>query len=487
MSKRMFKRQSLYHLKHTFGLDAYRPGQKAAVHALLSGRDVLCVLPTGAGKSLCWQIPALVHPGVTVVVSPLIALMHDQVRRLQSMRLPAASLDSLMEDVEKERVLADIRSGNVQIVFVSPERLEQPTFRRLCQAVQPWMIVVDEAHCVIQWGDSFRPAYDGISAFIRLLPQRPVICALTATADQAMQTAIAASLRMERVRRIILPIIRENLVYSVRTTLNRTAVILRLHQDDPCRTVIFCRSRLRCEALSSVLLQAGVNAGYYHAGMSRGARQDAQWRFQAGITEVLCATTAFGMGVDIPDIRRVIHDELPASVIDYVQQSGRCGRDGKPAECILLLEPAELVRKASMAKHIRTEYSGRIFQQRKVLRQAWRPEKELLKLLFASPCIPAGIVRAFGKRGKACGCCSPCLHGAKWTGVPNLPQMQAWQIRAWLLKWQRDALAKKQKVRSCSIASTQTLNKAAKDLLFPVSVQVPEELERLLAYFRRNT
>ncbi len=484
MRKRSLKQECLHHLTQTFGLKAYRPGQKAAVHALLSGRDVLCILPTGAGKSLCWQLPALVHPGLTLVVSPLIALMRDQVQHLAMLGIPVASIDSLMDAQERERAFARIRSGEVRIVFASPERLEQPAFRQLCKTVPPWLIVVDEAHCIVQWGESFRPAYNGICAFIRMLPKRPVVCALTATADRSMQKDVTAALRMRRLRRILLPILRENLAYTVRTTLDRTGEILRLYHTNPCKTLVFCRTRARCEHLVEMIEKQGIRADYYHAGMERSERLSVQQRFHEGNVEVLCATTAFGMGVDIPDIRRVIHDFIPDTLIDYVQQSGRGGRDGQKAECVLLFDPNDVVRKASIAKHAKAKYRWQLLRRRLYVYRFWRIQMKLLRVLLTAPCIPAGITEAFGKRAKPCGRCSACLHGTNQKHIPSLAGMQAWQIRAWLLTWQRDALAEKRGVPPKTIITDHSLNTAARALIFPPDASVPEELRRLLTHFR---
>ena len=236
--KYSLKRDCRYHLTHTFGLADYRPGQKEAVYALLSGRDVMCILPTGAGKSLCWQLPAVVSKRLTLVVSPLIALMRDQVQHLHAAGIPAIALDSLMSAEEREAGLKRIRAGAVRIVYVSPERLMQPRFRQLCMEKPPWLIVVDEAHCVVQWGEKFRPAYTAIAEFIAGLPARPAVCALTATADAAMQRAIRDNLSLNRCKRVTMPIIRGNLVYNVRTTLERTNELLRLCQKYPAKTVM---------------------------------------------------------------------------------------------------------------------------------------------------------------------------------------------------------------------------------------------------------
>ena len=484
MLKRSVKRACLHHLKHTFALEAYRPGQKAAVHALLRGRDILCILPTGAGKSLCWQLPALVHEGLTLVITPLIALMRDQVQHLAANGVPAASLNSLMTPEERTAVLNNIREGAIRIVFVSPERLENRAFRQLCREINPWMIVVDEAHCMVQWGESFRPAYTGIADFMATLRKRPVLCALTATADEKMQRAIQEALRMRHARSILLPIIRDNLTYLCRTTLDRTRDMLELHRLTPCRTVVFCRTRSRCEELSQLLNAQGFSADHYHAGLAREERMDVQQRFQEGRVEVLCATTAFGMGVDIPDIRRIVHEYLPENLIDYVQQSGRCGRDGQAAECIVLLEPAELLRCAGIGKQAMEKYRWRPVQRRRYIHKHWRAKEKLLKLLLTADCIPAGIARAFGSTCKRCGVCSSCARGPRLKRIPNLTKMKKWQIRAWLLTWQRDALAAKRNVSRGVIASDAELRHAAATLAFPHRANPPAELSRLVEYFR---
>lgn len=481
--KYSLKRACLHHLRATFGVNAYRPGQKAAVHALLSGRDVLCILPTGAGKSLCWQLPAVVHPGLTVVVSPLIALMRDQVQHLASMGIPAISLDSLMSPEEKTVAVEMLRQGMVRIVFVSPERLQQKSFRRLCAEQSPWLLVVDEAHCVVQWGESFRPAYGEIQNFVRELPRRPVVCALTATANAAMQSAMADSLELHRPKRILLPALRPNLVYRVLTTLDRTEEILRLVQRHPCKTVVFCRSRSRTESLAAYLKGTGIEAASYHAGLERSERMAVQQIFQEGRVQILCATTAFGLGVDIPDIRRVIHDYLPDNLIDYVQQSGRAGRDEMEAECILLIEPNDLVSKAaSMQKQKHDKFLRRWLRLRKKKKEL----RQLLRVVLQERCIPAGISAAFGRKTAPCGRCSACRKGALTQEVPTLGGMRPHEIRAWVLLWQRDALARQRGVRPEKILPAHAIHRAARHLVFPGDVAAPAELERLLVHFRRG-
>lgn len=481
--KTSLKLACLRHLHDTFGVEDYRPGQKAAVQALFSGRDVMCILPTGAGKSLCWQLPAVVHAGLTVVVSPLIALMRDQVQHLAELGVPAVSLDSLMTPDERRAAMERIRAGAVRIVFVSPERLEHASFRRLCRELSPWLVVVDEAHCVVQWGEGFRPAYAAIAGFLRTLAKRPVLCALTATADTAMQHAIRDSLGMRRPRSVLLPIVRENLRYKVHTTLDRTADILRMVHQKPCRTVVFCRTRARTERLAALLTESGATAAFYHAGLDREKRMQTQQSFIDGAVSVLCATTAFGMGIDIPDIRRVIHDELPDSLIDYVQQSGRAGRDGKEAECILLLEPNHLVHRADLRRRQPVALRLHPLRRWRRVREGRRKLRQLLTALLASDCIPAAIASAFGGRTRPCGRCSACERGALLPRVPDIGAMREWQVRAFLLKWQRDALAGRQACRPDQIMADSAIYTAAKKFAFPPQAPAPPQLQRLLTHF----
>lgn len=484
--KSSLKKACLHHLRDTFGLKDYRPGQREAVQAILSGRDVLCILPTGAGKSLCWQLPAVVHDGLTLVVSPLIALMHDQVRHLKEAGVPAASLDSLMTPPEKDAAVQLIRQGRVRIVFVSPERLEQPGFRKLCQDMKPWLIVVDEAHCAVHWGESFRPAYQGIPGFIAALPVRPVICALTATADERMQHDIRVQLGMRRMKRVMLPIVRENLIHEVRTTLDRTREILRFVQAADGKTVIFCRSRARAQTLSGLLAANGRRSLFYHAGMNREERLAAQEMFMSGHVDILCATSAFGLGVDIPDIRVVIHDYLPDSLSDYIQQSGRGGRDGKPARCLLFLEPNELVNKAMIPRRAKDRLKRSPIKRWFCLRKKWRELRQVMSVLMAGQCIPAAAAEAFGHKADPCGCCSACQGGRLICKAPSFAGMKEWQIRAWILQWQRDALARKHKCAPREILSDAAIRMGARYYVFPSDVPAREEMTRLLAHFRRE-
>lgn len=438
---RRLKRACMAALADTFRMQDFRPGQKAAASALLTGRDLLCVLPTGAGKSLCWQLPAVVHGGLTVVVSPLIALMQDQLHHLRSRGVGAVTINSHMSADERNEAAQAIRSGDADIVLVSPERLEMEEFRELCRGRQPWLVVVDEAHCVVSWGEEFRTAYARISEFVGAMPSRPVICAMTATADKRMMKQIVQNLAMRWPKRIMLPVLRENLEFSVRTAAFPTSEILKILSASPSRTVIFCRTRARTEALAARLQEVGIAAECYHAGMDADRRSLALTRFRTGETDCITATTAFGMGVDIRDIRRVIHDSLPDHVIDLVQQSGRAGRDGKTAECIILISPGDLLVRREHIAYLRRSKSLLPFKGWYARHRSWENIKTLLRISMTARCIPQGIAACFGHRSKPCGGCSACLRGSLTGSIPALHRMSERELRYWLLCWERDALS----------------------------------------------
>lgn len=312
------KQQCSRVLRNTFGVSGFRPGQEQAADALLDGRDLLCILPTGAGKSLCWQLPALMMDELTVVISPLIVLMHDQVRHLRERGIPSVHLDSLMTPAERADALSQLTRGQAKIAFLAPERLNHPEIYALCRQHPPAMVVVDEAHCVVQWGEAFRPSYQQIGQFVSSLPRRPVLCAMTATADKQLQRGIVQSLGLRHPKRIVMPVERPNLHYSVLPTVHVTDAILRALQKIPGKAVVFCRLRTRTESLAERLNRAGIPAAAYHAGLNREERSRVVQAYLSGRIRVVTATSAFGMGVDIPDIRLILHDHLPTNMIDYV-------------------------------------------------------------------------------------------------------------------------------------------------------------------------
>ena len=486
-------------LRETFGAEGFRPGQREAVETVLAGRDLLALFPTGAGKSLCYQLPALMLPGFTLVVSPLIALMQDQVRQLRRRGVAAASFDSLQTPEELNAAFEALESGRIRLAYASPERLQTQRFRALMRRLPPGLFVVDEAHCAVQWGESFRPAYAELAAFVAELPARPVICAMTATADRRMRRDIARSLGMRGTRTVTLPLLRENLRYSVKTTTDPTAEALRMAEEHAGeKGLVFCRTRRRCEELAARLRASGLSAEAYHAGMERADREAAQARFTAGETAVLAATSAFGMGVDIPNIRWTLHDALPASLTDLTQQSGRAGRDGNSADCAVLVDPADLLRQALCLRRERQE-EARIpwFRPGAKLRirlkriSGEKDYQNLLHWCLDGHCLARGIAAAFGQRVPDCGACSACRRRAGMGGVarlapvPDLPRLDRAGVRMWALTWQRSAIAAGLRMAPVAVLSDAAMASAAETGLLPEEACDPRAYEALSRLLRR--
>lgn len=471
-------------LRETFHKDDFRPGQKEAAFALLDGRDVMGILPTGAGKSLCYQLPALVMEGTTLIVSPLIALMRDQVRHLRQDHVPAVCLDSLMEREDYNRAMTQIHQGQVKMVYASPERLQSPSFRGWWMTHPPSMIVVDEAHCVVRWGEDFRPAYGQIGGFVKELPARPVLCAMTATADRGMRRAIADSLGMRRIKLVMLPVVRENLRYQVLPTLKRDEALLdqltnvRITAPEG-KCVVFCRTRRRTEEVAALCQRYGeMSAAAYHAGMPREERRLVQERFFRGEIHILAATSAFGMGIDMPDIRLVIHDSLPDHLLDYAQQTGRAGRDGMAARCVLLLDPYDLEMRRRTLKRLHKGRGISPIARWIGWQKAWRETKRVLRWCLSGRCLSAGIPMAMGQSAPNCGRCSACLGKQTLpTCIPNLSVMQDWQLRQWVLRWERAAMARKSGVAAWKILPGRALTHAARTGKIPPKAMTDAAME----------
>jgi RecQ family ATP-dependent DNA helicase len=346
-----------------FGLEHFRPGQREAVQAALEGRDSLVVMPTGGGKSLCYQLPALADLGLVIVVSPLIALMSDQLRRLEQAGVRAAMLASGMEEGHNAGVLSDIEAGVTQLVLASPERFASAAFRQVLARRPVALFVVDEAHCVAEWGHDFRPDYlrlhDAICSCRRNLdqPDRPAVLAATATATPQVADEIAARLQLRDWLSIRSGFDRPNLIFDV-VAVEGKGAIARKHGalmhvlGEPAATpaIVYCGTRKDADELAGSLAREGMAAVSYHAGMDPQSRKDSQAAFMGGAAEVVVATSAFGMGVDKADVRTVAHWALPTSLEAYYQEAGRAGRDGKPARALLLAARADLGRLISFIK-----------------------------------------------------------------------------------------------------------------------------------------
>lgn len=333
-------------LTRYFGYDSFRPGQQGIVEALLAGHDVLGVMPTGAGKSVCYQIPAALSPGVTLVVSPLISLMRDQVDALNDLGLPAAFINTTQTPDEQAMVFAQAAAGQIKLLYVAPERLETGRFRDFAARTPISLIAVDEAHCVSQWGQDFRSSYLGIGDFIAGLPQRPPVGAFTATATERVRRDIVGLLGLRNPAVTVTGFDRPNLYFDVvkLETKYKAAWVARYVADHPDESgIVYCATRKTTEALADTLNQMGHPAVAYHGGMSPDAREAAQRDFITDKVPVVVATNAFGMGIDKSNVRYVIHHNLPESIEAYYQEAGRAGRDGEPSRCTLLWNESDIV------------------------------------------------------------------------------------------------------------------------------------------------
>ncbi|MDO5702846.1 MAG: RecQ family ATP-dependent DNA helicase [Lachnospiraceae bacterium] len=393
-----------YTLKRYFGYDSFRPGQRSIIDAILMGRDVLGILPTGGGKSICYQVPALILPGLTVVVSPLLSLMHDQTDALLRRGIPAAILTSEMT-AEQQRQFYSGFDGTVRILYVSPERLQTPAFISFAARANISLLCIDEAHCISQWGHEFRPSYLSISAFAGKLPVRPVIAAFTATATPMVRDEIIelTGLRDPYIHASTFD--RTNLYYEIRRTRDKTAEVLRLLRSySGMSGIVYCMTRSHVDMLTRRIIMSGIPAGRYHAGMDPEDRIRSQDEWLTGRTPVIVATNAFGMGIDKPDVRFVIHYEMPGCIENYYQEAGRAGRDGKPSDCILIASDSDVK-------------VNRFFLDRTaspVMREAMQRQMDAMReYVGARTCLRRFLLRYFGEDMSgmpgSCGHCSVCL------------------------------------------------------------------------------
>ncbi len=324
-------------LKKYYGYDSFRSGQEGIIKNIISGRDVSAVMPTGAGKSICYQIPALYFDGITIVISPLISLMQDQVRTLISMGVRAAYLNSSLTPSQLSRATENAKTGMYKIIYAAPERLESPDFIDFACNANISILAVDEAHCISQWGHDFRPSYTHISDFIDKLPKRPVIAAFTATATGLVKRDIVNELHLRDPYTVTTGFDRENLFFGVYKPLDRMAFLMDyVAANENSSGIIYCGTRKTVDEISMILADNGYSALPYHAGMSDIDRTKNQEEFIYDKAKIIVATNAFGMGIDKPNVRYVLHYNMPKNIEDYYQQAGRAGRDGDPAECILL-------------------------------------------------------------------------------------------------------------------------------------------------------
>ena len=412
-------------LQRVFGYDQFRPGQEALIDGVLSGRDVFGIMPTGGGKSMCYQIPALLLPGITLVVSPLISLMRDQVMALKAAGIQAAFINSTLTASQLHAVYRNLRAGQYKLVYVAPERLDTPSFLDLAAQLPIQFLAVDEAHCISQWGQDFRPSYLRIVQFIQALPRRPVIGAYTATATEQVRQDVERILMLRSPVRTVTGFDRPNLYFEVQKPEMRDQQLRQLIRHRQGKSgIVYCSTRKNVETVCQMLCDQGFSATRYHAGLSEQERNENQEDFLYDRKPIMVATNAFGMGIDKSNVSFVIHYNMPKSMEAYYQEAGRAGRDGSPAECILLYKGFD-VQTARFLINNGSENEELDPAQREIIRQQdLRRLEAMVGYCKTNQCLRHYILDYFGQKApELCGNCGNCQENFQEVDITRQAQM----------------------------------------------------------------
>lgn len=400
-------------LQRYYGYSSFRPGQEELVRSILSGRDALAVMPTGSGKSICYQVPAIAMQGITLVVSPLISLMKDQVGALNQAGVRAAYLNSSLTPRQHVLAMQNARAGMYKVIYVAPERLFMDVFQEFALQAEISMVAVDEAHCISQWGHDFRPSYTRVAEFIEKLSRRPVVAAFTATATRQVKEDILRQLRLQDPYCVTTGFDRKNLCFRVERPRDKSAYVVSYVKKHTDRSgIVYCMTRKGVDELCAELLANGVQAASYHAGLPDEERQKNQDDFLYDRCRVMVATNAFGMGIDKSNVSFVIHYNMPMNLEQYYQEAGRAGRDGEEADCVLLYAPMDVRLCRFLIDKGLEDSPGLSSEQRETLRE--REYEKLKQMTFyatLSTCLRRFLLRYFGEQAPyECGNCGNCLH-----------------------------------------------------------------------------
>ena len=406
------KQQALRMLETYFGYTSFRPAQEAPIASLLRNEDVIGIMPTGAGKSICFQIPALCKAGLTIVFSPLISLMKDQVDGLLVQNIPAALINSTLTQAEFNKTMYEVRSGKIKLLYIAPERLSSNFFCNVLRALPIAQVIVDEAHCISEWGHDFRPSYRLIGEWLNSLPKRPIVGAFTATATKYVENDIKKLLGLDKANVYVTGFDRPNLSFSVIRTPKRMDYVVhyvREHANE--NGIIYCATRKDVDRVYENLTRAGIKAGHYHGGLNDEVRREMQNAYADDKLQVMVATNAFGMGIDKSNVRYVLHYQMPRNMESYYQEAGRAGRDGAPAECILLYSGQDVqVHKYLIEQSIETPERQNV-ELRKL--------QSMIDYCFCSNCLRKYMLNYFGESTiwTTCDNCSSCKGSADKVNV----------------------------------------------------------------------